>query len=54
MVKFRHTDIKSSETIKADAYRVNNKPESLRLRLHGINYLTSSGRINCVKSVTVI
>ncbi len=38
-------DIKeSNETIKADAYRVNNKPESLRLRLHGINYLTSSGK----------
>jgi hypothetical protein len=33
-----------NKTIRPDAYRVNNRPESLRLRLHGINYLTPSGR----------
>lgn len=32
-----------TEVIRSDKYKVNSRPESLRLRLHGINYLTSSG-----------
>jgi len=35
---------KDNRTIRSDIYKVNNRPESLRLRLHGINYLTSSGK----------
>lgn len=36
--------VEMNETVTTENYRVNNKPESLRLRLHGVNYLTPSGK----------
>lgn len=36
--------VEISKTVTTENYRVNNKPESLRLRLYGVNYLTPSGK----------